>query len=704
MTAGTDTPHADLAPDELTDAQAAEELAALAAILSRLDDAYYRDDSPRVSDAEYDALQQRNRAIEAQFPSLVRDDSPSQKVGAAPLEAFAKVAHSVPMLSLENAFSADDVAEFLAGVRRFLKLDADADIALVAEPKLDGLSFAARYEQGRFVLGATRGDGYEGENITENLRRVKDLPERLAGDNLPEVLEVRGEVFMDKTDFLALNAAQAEKGAKLFANPRNAAAGSLRQLDPEVTAARPLRLFGYGWGEASEETWDSQWGYLENLQRWGFPVNGRIERLTGEDAVDRYFEALAADRAMLGYDIDGIVYKVDRRDWQLRLGFVSRAPRWAVARKFPAEKAETVLEAIEIQVGRTGTLTPVAHLTPVTVGGVVVSRATLHNEDEIARKDIRVGDRVIVQRAGDVIPQIVKSLPDKRPKDGLPPFSPPDTCPVCGSRAVREEGAAARRCTGGLICAAQAKERLKHFISRDAFDIEGLGQRTVEAFYDEGILTSPADIFRLKDRLAAANQDLATREGFGEKSADNLYRAIDARRRISLDRFVYALGIPQTGQANARLLAQTYGNLDSLTAAIDAARDRNGPAYADLLSVDGIGPSVAEDLIAFFAEPRNRAVLDALKAEIDILPFAAPNRTDGPLSGKTVVFTGGLETLSRAEAKSRAQAAGARVSGSVSAKTDFVVIGTDAGSKAKKAAELGITALSEADFRSMLDT
>jgi DNA ligase (NAD+) len=695
----------DIPVEELTPIEAAAELAALAREIARHDRLYYQKDAPEISDAAYDALRERNAAIERRFPNLVRADSPSKRVGAAPAAGFGKVVHALPMLSLSNAFTREEVEDFIAGIRRFLKLAADAPVELVAEPKIDGLSISLRYEHGRFVQGATRGDGATGEDITENLRTLKELPEALHGAH-PDVIEVRGEVYMKKGDFLALNERQAKASEKVFANPRNAAAGSLRQLDPQVTARRPLSLFAYAWGEVSgadaagyggQATWKTQWEFYERLKKWGFPVNP-LARLcpTLEDALDHY-EKVGAKRAALSYDIDGVVYKVNRLDWQARLGTVSRSPRWAVAHKFEAEKAETKINEIRIQVGRTGTLTPVAELEPVGVGGVIVSRATLHNEDYIQEKDIRVGDTVIVQRAGDVIPQVLEVVKARRPKDSRP-YKFPTHCPECGSLAVREEGEAARRCTGGLVCPAQAMERLRHFVSRDAFDIEGLGEKHIEAFWQDGLIKTPADIFRLKDRRAA----LEGREGWGEKSISNLFAAIEAKRRIALPRFIYALGIPQVGQATARLLAKEYGTLKAWRQAMTAARHHESDAYKDLVNIDGVGPSLAEDLIAFMAEKHNREVLDAIEAEIDVESFKAPRAAASPIAGKTVVFTGTLATMSRNEAKAKAEALGAKVAGSVSAKTDYVIVGADAGSKARKAAELGVKTLSEDEWLKMI--
>ena len=682
--------------DDLSRDQAAVELETLAGEIAAHDRAYHQDDAPLVSDAEYDALRRRNDAIEARFPDLTRPDSPSRQVGAAAAAGFAKVAHAVPMLSLGNAFDEADVHEFHARVRRFLGLAETEPVVLVGEPKIDGLSVSVRYEKGIFTLGATRGDGLEGENVTVNLRTVESLPETLRG-KAPDVLEVRGEVYMRREDFAALNSRQEAAGRKVFANPRNAAAGGLRQLDPAVTAERPLEIFLYALGELSSPVAETHWDFLERLGDWGFPTNSLARRLESVEACLEFYREIEGRRAELPYDIDGIVYKVDRFDWQERLGFVSRAPRWAIAHKFPAERARTVVREITIQVGRTGTLTPVARLEPVTVGGVVVSRATLHNEDEIARKDVRVGDTVVVQRAGDVIPQVVSVVTGKRPARSRR-FVLPETCPECGSRAVREEGEVARRCTGGLICPAQAVERLKHFVSRDAFDIEGLGSKHIEAFWKDGLIASPADIFRLHARSA----DIETREGWGERSLENLIAAIRQRATIGLDRFIYALGIRQVGQATARLLAKHYGSLAEWRRSMAAAQDPESEAYRDLVDIDGIGPSVAGDILAFFAEAHNSDVLEALATLVAAEDFRAPAIADSPLAGKTVVFTGTLDNMSRGEAKARAEALGAKVAGSVSKKTDYVVVGADAGSKAKKAAELGVTVLDEDGWAEMI--
>jgi len=689
---------------DLTLEQAVAELARLSKQIHELDVAYHQKDAPLVSDAEYDVLRQRNVAIEARFPELVREDSPSRKVGAAPAEGFGKVRHSRPMLSLDNAFSDEDVQDFEAKIRRFLGLSADEPVAYVAEPKIDGLSISLRYENGRFVQGATRGDGVEGEDVTANLLTLADLPKTLTG-SAPAVLEVRGEVYMARADFFRLNEQRASAGEKtLFANPRNAAAGSLRQLDPAITAKRPLSLFCYAQGEIGEAVGDTHWEFLERLRGWGFKVNERSKICNGSAELLAFTHALGTDRAGLPYDIDGVVYKVNRLDWQRRLGQVSRSPRWAIAHKFPAERAVTQLHEIRISVGRTGALTPYAVLEPVTVGGVVVSRATLHNEDEIARKDFRAGDWVVIQRAGDVIPQVVEVVREKRIGDP-PQFEPPHVCPVCGSHAVKPEGEAIRRCTGGLQCEAQIVERLIHFASRDAFDIEGLGEKNVAFLYKSGRIKSPADIFTLADRETAKDNllPLKNQMGWGEKSASKLFEAIEARRRIGLDRFIYALGIRQVGQATARLLALNYHTLGQWREAMRAlGDDREGAAWQQLVSIDQIGPSVAEDLADFFGEQHNIAVLDALAAQVTVEDFVSTVSADSPVAGKTVVFTGTLVTMSRDEAKAQAQSLGAKVAGSVSAKTDYVVAGAEAGSKLTKARDLGVTVLTEEEWLELI--
>ena len=683
-----------IAVEDLTAEQAAAELAALSTELAALDRAYYQEDAPVVDDAEYDRLKRRNSLIEARFPDLVREDTPSVRIGAAPAPGFSKVVHSRSMLSLDNAFTGAEMLAFVAGIRRWLKElrdDPDRPLAMMAEPKIDGLSVSLRYEDGRFVVGATRGDGTTGENVTRNLATLADIPARIEG--APSIFEVRGEVYMTRADFAELNERQRKANGKVFANPRNAAAGSLRQLDPAITRARPLRFFAYTWGETSEPVAATHHEFLARLQGMGFPVNPLARLCHDAEEMAAFFRELETQRASLPYDIDGIVYKVDRIDWQERLGAVSRAPRWAIARKFAAERAETIVRRIRIQVGRMGTLTPVAELEPVTVGGVVVSRATLHNEDEIARKDIREGDRVIVQRAGDVIPQVVAVKTDQRPA-GSVPFTFPDHCPECGSLAAREPGEAARRCTGGLICPAQAVERLSHFVSRDAFDIEGLGAKHIAAFRRDALIERPGDIFRLKFRA----DDLRTREGWGARSVENLLAAIEARRRITLDRFIYALGIRQVGQATAKRLARHYRTYEAWGNTMARAAAGDADAMAELTGIDSIGLSVAADLALFFSEPHNVEVLADLAGEVTVEPVTPLRVAASPIAGKTVVFTGTLEGMTRSEAKARAEALGAQVSGSVSKKTDYVVVGADAGSKAAKAEALGVTVLSEPDW------
>ena len=682
--------------EELGQDQARAELASLSEQIRHHDRLYYAEAAPEISDAEYDALRRRNTAIEAHFPGLVRGDSPQHRVGAAPAAGFAKVTHTRPMLSLENAFEEADVRDFFAGIRNFFSRPADSAlvaedaIEIMAEPKIDGLSLGLRYQHGRLVQGATRGDGVTGEDVTANIRTLPSVPEALAGNSWPEVIEIRGEVYMERTGFFALNEERAAAGEPVFANPRNAAAGSLRQLDAAITARRPLKFFAYAWGEASAPFARTHAEALARFGEWGLSVNQRSRLCRGVDQVLAYYHDIAADRAALPYDIDGVVYKVNDLGLQERLGMVSRAPRWAVAHKFPAQRAQTVLRDILISVGRQGALTPVAALEPITVGGVVVQRATLHNEDEIARKDVRIGDTVIVQRAGDVIPQIVAIVAERRPPDAEP-YRFPDHCPVCGSLAVREPGMVARRCTGGLICPAQAVERLKHFVARDGFDIEGLGAKHIQAFWEDGLIRRPGDIFRLDPEI------IAKREGWGEVSARKLVAMIDERRQIALDRFVNALGIPQVGQATARLLARHYRSLAHWRAEMEAAQDPEGEARAGLVDVHGIGEDMAADIIGFFAEPHNREVLDDLGHEVRVLDYEARvRRAASPLAGKTIVFTGSLESMSRSEAKARAEALGANVASSVSAKTDYVVTGADPGSKATKAAALGVGVLDEA--------
>src|SRR5579871_4188220 len=712
--------------EKLTALEAEKELARLASEIGEHDRRYYLDDAPAISDSEYDALRRRNADIEKRFPRLVRPDSPSHRVGAAPAERFAKVVHARPMLSLDNAFSDEEVHDFVVRVRRFLGLGDKDKLAITAEPKIDGLSASLRYEKGLFTLGATRGDGGEGEDITANLRTIRDIPLRLRG-KAPDVFEVRGEVYMSHREFAALNQRQEKAGKPVYANPRNSAAGSVRQLDPSVTAARALNFFAYAWGEASALPADTQWEMLQTFKDWGLRVNPLTRRCETVDDVLAFYRDMEGKRASLGYDIDGVVYKVDRLDLQSRLGFVSRSPRWAIAHKFAAEQAETLLEDIEIQVGRTGKLAPVAKLKPVTVGGVVVQNATLHNEDEIARKDVRIGDTVVVQRAGDVIPQIVRVIAEKRPR-GARPFVFPHKCPACGSHAIREidektgKEDVDRRCTGGLICPAQAVERLRHFVGRDAFDIEGFGGTYIETLYEAGLVKQPADIFALprkkdalarvladrREQLSAERQSIVGSkgrkrekkdEGGGEKLVQNLIHAIERRRRIPLDRFINALDIHHVGETTARLLARTYSSLDGLLAVLSSPR-----ALEELDAIEGIGLTVAEAMRDFYAEKHNRDALGRLQKEVEVLDVAAPKTKGSPVAGKTVVFTGSLEKMTRQEAKARAEAMGARVSGSVSAKTNLVIAGPGAGSKLEEAKRLGVDVIDEDAWLKLIGT
>lgn len=686
---------------DLTEEQARRELEQIAAEMAKSDIAYYQNDNPYLTDAEYDALKRRNEQIEQRFPQLIRANSPSQKVGAPLLGAFKKVPHRFPMLSLGDVFSAEEVADFIMSVKRFL--NTAADISFMAEPKIDGLSFSARYENGKFVQGATRGDGVTGEDITENLKTIRQLPLEIKG-NVPAILEIRGEVYMSKADFFALNERYQAEGKKTFANPRNAAAGSLRQLDAKITAERNLSLFAYTWGEVSERVWNSQEDFFNHLRDWGFPTNPHNRLCHNLEEIEDNFARLMEIRAALPYDIDGLVYKVNDIALQERLGFLTRTPRWAIAHKFPAEQAVTTINNIRVQVGRTGALTPVADLEPVNVGGVVVSHATLHNEDEIKRKDIRIGDAVIIQRAGDVIPQVVEVIKDKRPANSKE-FAFPETCPVCGAHAVREEDEAVRRCTGGLTCPAQAKERLIHFVSREAFDIAGLGSTIIEDFYNEGILHNPADIFTLEARNSGGDLfshqkstvlHLEQREGWGKKSVEKLFHAIAIKRRISLPRFIYALGIRQVGTATALLLARHYGSFTKFMN--EMINKETGP----LVTIDGIGPSMATDIVEFFQEEHNRTIINKLLNEITVEDFIDDTDYNSPIAGKTVVFTGTLSKMTRSEAKAKAQSLGAKVAGSVSAKTDYVVMGADAGSKAAKAKDLGVAILSEDEFLDLI--
>ena len=707
--------------ENLTHEEAAAELARLAEEIAGHDRRYHAEDAPTISDADYDALRLRNAAIEARFPELVRADSPSRRVGAAPSGTFSQVVHSVPMLSLDNVFSDEDVADFVASVRRFLSLSADDKLVFTAEPKIDGLSMSLRYENRRLVTAATRGDGTTGENVTANIRTIDEIPETLPKD-APDIVDIRGEVYMRRDDFFALQKRMAESG-QTFANPRNSAAGSLRQKNPEVTKSRPLKFFAYAWGETSAPMGKTQYDVVRRFADWGFPVNDRMERFDSIEAILAHYHAIEAERAELPYDIDGVVYKVDRLDLQERLGFRSRSPRWATAHKFAAEKAMTVVNAIDIQVGRTGALTPVARLEPVTVGGVVVTNATLHNEDYIRGignkgepireegHDIRIGDTVVIQRAGDVIPQVLDIMPEKRPADAKP-YVFPDRCPFCDSHAVREEGEAVRRCTGGLICPAQATERIRHFVSRNALDIEGLGEKQIEFFFNaeqEALrIRNPADIFTLKKRqealpgtLEGSMQRLDKVEGFGEVSVRKLFAAIDERRQVAFSRFLFGLGIRHIGETNAKRLARHFTSFAAMRAAAEVARmpegkgDAGNAEWQELIGINGIGSIVAEALVDFFAEEHNRQAVDDLLAEVTPLDEEPVGTVSSPVAGKTVVFTGALEKMSRDEAKAMAEKLGAKVAGSVSKKTDLVVAGPGAGSKLKLASELGIEVIDE---------
>ncbi|MGZ6006283.1 MAG: NAD-dependent DNA ligase LigA [Rhizomicrobium sp.] len=711
--------------DKLTSSEAEKELDRLASEIAEHDRHYHAEDAPVISDADYDALRRRNDDIEKRFPSLVRADSPSHRVGASVSEKFVKVVHAKPMLSLDNAFTDEDVHDFAVRVRRFLGLKEADKLTLTAEPKIDGLSASLRYENGIFVQGATRGDGAEGEDITANLRTIKDIPLRLHG-KAPKVLEVRGEVYMSHREFAALNKRQEKEGKPVYANPRNSAAGSVRQLDPAITASRALNFFAYAWGEVSALPADTQWGMLKAFEGFGFAVNPLTKRVETVDAVLNFYGDIEEKRAKLGYDIDGVVYKVDRLSLQERLGFVSRSPRWAIAHKFPAEQAETILEDIDIQVGRTGKLAPVAKLKAITVGGVVVQNATLHNEDEIARLDVRIGDTVVIQRAGDVIPQVVRVVLDKRPR-GAKPFQFPHKCPACGSHAVREmdektgKEEVDRRCTGGLICPAQAVERLKHFVSRQAFDIEGFGGVYIETLHEKGLLKEPADIFRLAKKpdeldraLAARRAELAAerraKEGKAEakkakkdedaesKLVENLVTSIDARRKIAMDRFINALGIRHVGETNARLIARNYHTIDAFLTAMEGKN-----AAAELDEIEGVGEVLAQAIKDFFDEPHNRKLVEHLLKEVTVVPLAARKIEGSPVAGKTVVFTGTLEKMTRQEAKARAESLGAKVSGSVSAKTDLVVAGPGAGSKLTEAQKHGVKVIDEDAWLKMID-
>lgn len=678
-----------------TEAEAAIELQRLAKKIAHHNRLYHAEDSPEISDADYDALVRRNNELEAAFPHLIRADSPNRLVGAAVESSpLAKVRHEQRMMSLDNGFSDEDIDEFVARVRRYLALPEDELLAFTAEDKIDGLSLSLRYEQGMLVRAATRGDGEVGEDVTANVRTIGDIPERLAGGGVPDILEIRGEVYMSKQDFAALNAAQEARSEKLFANPRNAAAGSLRQKDARVTAARPLRFLAHGWGVASDVPGKTQHEVMQAIAAMGVPVSPLLVRTQTLDDLLAHYREIERRRADLPYDIDGVVYKVDRLDWQARLGFVAKAPRWALAHKFPAERAETTLQAIDIQVGRTGKLTPVGRLVPVTVGGVVVSNVTLHNRDEIARLGVRPGDRVKVQRAGDVIPQVVENLTRDEPRE---PYAFPDHCPECGSEAVAEEGEVDVRCTGGLICPAQQRERLKHFVSRAALDIDGLGEKTIAEFLDAGFIKLPGDIFRLKQHRSA----ILAREGWQEKSVDNLLASIEARRGADPGRFLFALGIRHVGSVTAKDLVKCFGSAEAVGEIGRRLAEGSIEATAEVTAIDGIGPAVAEALGDFFHEPHNAQLFDDLIAEVRPAGFVSTAR-ETEWSGKTIVFTGKLETMSRDEAKAQAERLGAKAAGSVSAKTDLVVAGPGAGSKLKKAAELGVRVVDEAEWAEIM--
>lgn len=670
--------------------------------IKRHDRLYYNEDKPELSDAEYDVLRQELEKIERDFPDLITKESPTQSVGAKPSKGFNKIKHAVSMLSLGNVFTEEELGEFLIRVRKFLGLSDNDPLDIAAEPKIDGLSCSLRYEEGVLVQAATRGDGAEGEDILANVKTIKDIPQKLEGD-VPGVIEIRGEVYMKRDDFIALNQRQDEIGKPQFANPRNAAAGSLRQLDASVTAQRPLHFFGYALGEISTPIADTQWGIRQKLFDWGFAEAKPAQLCQSQEDILKYYEGISKERPDLPYEIDGVVYKVNRLDYQERLGFVSRAPRWATAHKFPAEKAVTIINAIDIQVGRTGVLTPVARLEPITVGGVVVSNATLHNADEIERLDARVGDHVTIQRAGDVIPQVVNVLKDKRDTNSKP-YIFPTTCPVCGSPALRQEGEVAIRCTGGLICDAQIVERLKHFVSRLAFDIDGLGAKIIESFWQEGLIKTPADIFTLEERDKESLTPIRAREGWGSQSAKNLFQSINEKRTIEFNRFIYALGIRQIGEATAKKLAGSYGDLKTLKEQMQSASDYESEAYSDLINIEDIGPAVAEDLIEFFTENHNLTLLGDLEKQLDIQPYELPSQSDSPVADKIVVFTGSLEQMTRSEAKAKAETLGVKVSGSVSKKTDYVVAGSDAGSKLKKAKDLGVDILSEQEWIDLINT
>jgi len=706
----------DIPIDQLTEEQATSELVELSEIIDYHDRLYYEKDKPEIADDEYDALRRRNIAIETRFPNLALTDSPSHRVGAEPATGFKKVRHAVPMTSLDNAMDMEQVQKkFLESIRNFMRElhNTNVPIDLVVEPKIDGLSCSIRYKNGHIVSGLTRGNGIEGEDVTANVKTIKDIPCRLHGDGWPNVIEIRGEVYMSDEDFLKLNEQQELTGDTLFANPRNAAAGSLRQLDSNITANRPLRFFAYAWGEVSTPFASTQWEARQMIKKWGFMLNepSSLVEVVGSDFADleEYYQKLYTKRSRLGFSIDGVVIKVNRLDWQDRLGFDSRSPRWAIAWKFPPEKAETVIRSIVIQIGRTGRATPVVNLVPINVGGVLVSRATLHNQDEIERKDIREGDTIVVQRAGDVIPQVIEVVKKHRPSNSQP-YMFPKHCPVCGSLLAREKDASDTYCTGGLVCADQAKERLRHFVSRNAFDIEGLGEMNIDLFFEKKLIQTPVDIFTLEERDQQSNEPLSTWKGWRGKNkrANKLFEAIARARTISLDRFIYALGIRQVGEATARLLARHYHTLTNWRNSMEKASDPDSEARKDLLSINGIGESVAEDIVSFFSEKQIQDILDQLtnsshgrRALVTVTDFEL-SETASPIAGKTIVFTGTLESMSRAEAKALAERMGANVASSVSKKTDYVVAGHEAGSKEKEARKLGLTILAEQQWLELI--
>jgi len=658
---------------------------------------YHQKDSPKIADSEYDSLKKELEGLEKKFPKLAKKDSSINKVGAAPAKEFKKIKHVLPMLSLSNCFEDKDVEDFFIRMQKFLNLARDKEIEVIAEPKIDGLSCSLRYEAGKLVQAATRGDGQNGEDITQNVKTIANIPHNLEG-NFPDILEVRGEVYIGRDDFLSLNKTQEKNNGKIFANPRNAAAGSLRQLDSKITAARPLRFFAYALGEVSKLEAKTQDDIREALKNWGFETPEPYTICHSANEIIKHYLKIYEDRINIPYDIDGVVYKINNLEFQKRLGFISRSPRWATAHKFPAEQAETILKNIIIQVGRTGVLTPVAELEPINVGGVIVSRATLHNKDELIRKDTRIGDHVIIQRAGDVIPQIVKVVLEKRKADSKE-FIFPEVCPECGSSAVNEKDEVATRCTGGLICPAQAVERLKHFVSRLAFDIEGLGDKIINEFWQEDFIKTPADIFKLKTHA----DKIKTREGWGELSVKNLLESIEAHKEILLDRFIYSLGISKIGQATAKKLGANYKTLENLIENINKCLDIESPELQELLSIEDVGPAVANDLISFFKEEHNQNIIKDLQAEIKIQEYVVNENRNSLLAGKTVVFTGKLQKLSREEAKAQAEHAGAKAAGSVSKKTDYVIAGQDAGSKLKKARDLGVIIISEDEWLAIIN-